>query len=127
LFDGSSKQVTSQPQSPGYVFADSHGVHHANITGRNQDTVIEHRQTRGIKSFKEFLELKDKLGFNLIGAHEAILAIRERIGHIAQLNLDDFIIVFTDIFRGKFHNYYEFIDRLAQIFDFIDLNSKFAI
>jgi len=119
------KQVTSQPQSPGCVFADAQGIHHANITGRNQDTNIQHRQTRAIGSFQEFLELRDKMGFNLIGAHEAMLAIRQRIGHIAQLTLDDFIIVFTDIFRGKFNNYYEFIEKLAQIFCFVDLNSIF--
>ena len=82
------------------------------------------RKTQAIKSFQEFLDLRAKLGFHVLNVKEVILKIRESIGHIHFMTLDEFIMVFVDLFRGKFSNYYEFIDSLVQIFHFIDLNGK---
>jgi len=85
------------------------------------------RKTQAIKSFQEFLDLRAKLGFHVLNVKEVILKIRESIGHIHFMTLDEFIMVFVDLFRGKFSNYYEFIDSLVQIFHFIDLNDNGAL
>jgi len=83
---------------------------------------LQNRQTKALQSFQDFLDLRARLGFQLLSAKDVILKIRESIGHIHFMTLDEFIMVFVDLFRGKFANYYEFIDSLVQIFQFIDLN-----
>jgi len=88
---------------------------------------LQNRQTKALQSFQDFLDLRARLGFQLLSAKDVILKIRESIGHIHFMTLDEFIMVFVDLFRGKFANYYEFIDSLVQIFQFIDLNGNGAL
>lgn len=85
-----------------------------------QNVVVQ--KPGALTSFDDFISLRNRLGFQLLQPKETLDAIQSRLGHVDSLRYDEFITFFCDLFKGRYENYYEFVESLGKIFQFIDVD-----
>lgn len=78
-----------------------------------------------INSFEELVQMAQVTGIATINAKDLVKALMTDLNQIYNVTLDQFLSIFTEMFKGKYRNYYQFKEQLTGIFNFLDTNGKF--
>lgn len=97
------------------------------IFGGNQG--ILSRSTNKLGSFDEFLALGERLKFHDMTAKDFMkhfnnYMIQLHGGRQNDITLHEFIRLCVDTFKSEEQDYYEFVNAVIQIFQFMDLNGN---
>jgi len=86
------------------------------------------RETKRLTSFDEFLELGSNMGLNRISAKEFLRQRKEFfLAHskaYGDIMLHEFIRMTVEMFKREEDDYYEFVDGIIQLFQFMDINGN---